>query len=141
MTNHTDILSQAIHTLRERGSQYGSVEATFDRAAKLATLMLNTEITAYEIAMMHVATKMARLQESRTLDDNYVDAMNYLAFAAQFAPVHEPPKVTEAVYRVPAAVTMKNTDAMVEEGVAEIAKMLQNKAASQAAGEDKPKQD
>jgi hypothetical protein len=25
------------------------------------------------------------MQESRTYDDNYVDAINYLAFAAQFA--------------------------------------------------------
>jgi len=120
MTNHTDILSQAIHLIRERGLQYGSVEACFDRTAKIATLLLNTEFTAYEIAMVHVATKMARLQESRTLDDNYVDAMNYLAFAAQFAPIHEPPKVTEPAYRVP---TMKvEPTGMVEDDVAEIAK-------------------
>lgn len=63
------------------------------------------------------------------MDDHYVDAMNYLAFAAQFAPIHEPPKVTEAVYRVPASitvpgfVTMKDEPkGMVEEDIAEIAK-------------------
>jgi hypothetical protein len=67
--------------------------------------------------MVHVATKMARLQESRTLDDNYVDAMNYLAFAAQFAPIHEPPKITQAIYSVPTKAT-----GMVEDDIAEIAK-------------------
>jgi len=70
--------------------------------------------------MVHVATKMARLQESRTLDDNYVDAMNYLAFAAQFAPIHEPPKVVEPVFKVP---SMKvEPVGMVEDDIAEIAK-------------------
>ena len=95
MTNHTEILSQAITTLRERGAQYGSVESTFDRTAKIAGILLNQEITAYEVSMILVATKLARLQDARTLDDNYIDAMNYLAIAAQFAPVHEPPKITK----------------------------------------------
>lgn len=90
--------------------------------------------------MILVATKLARLQDSRTLDDNYVDAMNYLAMSAQFAPIHEPPKITEPSYKPPMP-TMKNTDAMVEQGVAEIAKMLSNKASSQAAGTEAPKQD
>jgi len=83
----------------------------------MATLLLNTEITAYEIAMIHVATKMARLQESRTMDDHYVDAMNYMAFAAQFAPIHEPPKVTQPIYSVPGKAV-----GMVEDDIAEIAK-------------------
>lgn len=51
------------------------------------------------------------------MDDNYVDAMNYLAFAAQFAPIHEPPKITQAFYSVP----IKETG-MVEDDIAEIAK-------------------
>ena len=83
----------------------------------MASLMLNTEITAYEIAMIHVATKMARLQEARTLDDNYVDAMNYMAFAAQFAPVHEPPKITQPAYNPPPLAV-----SMVEDDIVEIAK-------------------
>jgi hypothetical protein len=32
-----------------------------------------------------VALKLGRLQEARTLDDNYIDGINYMAFAAQFA--------------------------------------------------------
>jgi len=83
----------------------------------MASLLLNTEITAYEIAMIHVATKMARLQESRAMDDHYVDAMNYLAFAAQFAPIHEPPKITQPIYSPPT-----KTVGMVEDDIAEIAK-------------------
>jgi hypothetical protein len=94
MTNHTEILSQAITTLRERGAQYGSVETTFDRAAKLSSILLNQEISPYEVSMIMVAHKLARLQNARSLDDNYVDAMNYLAISAQFAPTQEAPKIS-----------------------------------------------
>lgn len=83
----------------------------------MASIMLNTEITPYEVTMIHVATKMARLQESRSLDDNYVDAMNYLSFAAQFAPVHETPKVIQPTYN-----PQPLTTGMVEDDIAEIAK-------------------
>ena len=36
--------------------------------------------------------KMARLNGSRTLDDNYIDGINYLAFAAQFSRAAEQTK-------------------------------------------------
>ena len=85
MTNHTEILMSAGSILKERARQYGPEEACFDRISKLATIILNKPISIYDIAMIHVATKLGRLQESRTLDDNYIDAVNYLAFAAQFA--------------------------------------------------------
>lgn len=133
MTNHTDILKQAVLTLRERGSQYGSVEATFDRAAKLASLMLNTDITAYEVAMVHVATKMARLQEARTLDDNYVDAMNYMAIAAQFAPVHAAPEFIASKEQEPVGI--------MEADIAEIAKRFAPVRPPQSAPDEGPKQD
>jgi len=133
MTSHTDILKQAVLTLRERGSQYGSVEGTFDRAAKMATLMLNTEITAYEVAMIHVATKMARLQDARTLDDNYIDAMNYMAIAAQFAPVHAEPMFSQSKEQEPIGI--------VEADIAEIAKRFAPVRFSQSAPVEEPKQD
>ncbi len=71
--------------LKERGLQYGPEEACFDRIAKLATIVLNKEISPYDIAMIQVCLKLGRLQEARTLKDNYVDSINYMAFAAQFA--------------------------------------------------------
>jgi hypothetical protein len=69
------------------------VEDTFDRAAKLATLMLDKHVTMYDIAMIMHSMKMARISSSRTLDDNYVDGINYLAFAAQFSQAEEQVKV------------------------------------------------
>lgn len=133
MTNHTDIMNQAIQIFRERGLQYGSVESTFDRTAKLASILLDAEITPYQVTMVHVATKLARLQDSRALDDNYVDAMNYLAFSAQFAPVHETPNITEIPDGAAGGASPEIKDAvdLVDDGVKKIAKMFSAKAASQ----------
>ena len=47
--------------------------------------MLNKPISKYDVAMILHANKLARLQESRTKMDHYVDGINYMAFAAQFA--------------------------------------------------------
>jgi len=80
-------------TLGDRGRRYGSVEDTFDRASRMATLLLDKQVTMYDIAMILHAMKMARLSSSRTLDDNYVDGINYLAFAAQFSQAEEQVKV------------------------------------------------
>ena len=85
MTNHTQILDTAAKTLKDRGNQYGPAELCFDRISKIATLILNKEISPYDVSMVMVALKLGRLQESRSLDDNYVDGINYMAFAAQFA--------------------------------------------------------
>jgi tRNA G10 N-methylase Trm11 len=85
MTNHTEILSTAAKTLRDRHTQYGPAEMCFDRISQIATLILNKEISPYDVTMIMVALKLGRLQESRGLDDNYIDGINYMAFAAQFA--------------------------------------------------------
>lgn len=81
--------------MNERGSQYGAVEECFDRIAQIASIVLNKQITAYDVAMIQVATKLGRLQEARTLDDNYIDMINYTAFAAQFAKRNETPTAME----------------------------------------------
>lgn len=85
MTKHTEILTSAVMILKERGLQYGPEEACFDRIARLATIVLNKEVSPYDIAMIQVCLKLGRLQEARTHKDNYIDAVNYMAFAAQFS--------------------------------------------------------
>jgi hypothetical protein len=79
--------------LGDRGRRYGSVEEMFDRASKLSTLLLDKQVTMYDIAIIMHSMKMAHLKSSRTLDDNYVKGINYLAFAAQFSTAEEQAKV------------------------------------------------
>lgn len=93
MTNHTDILKQAANILGDRGRRYGSVEETFERCAKLATIILNKHITLYDVAVIMSAMKLARIPTSPTVDDHYVDGINYLAFASQFSTSEEQAKV------------------------------------------------
>jgi hypothetical protein len=46
--------------------------------------VLNKEISTYDVAMILHCTKLGRLQQARSLSDNYVDGINYLAFASEF---------------------------------------------------------
>jgi len=101
MTNHKDILSQAICLLQERGLQYGSAEVCFDNIAKIASLLLGAQITPFEVAMIHVSTKLARIQASPTKEDSYMDAINYLAFAAQFSSVFPEEEMAVTEYALP----------------------------------------
>ena len=57
----------------------------FDRISRIATVMLDRVVTPYDVAMIHVATKMARVASNPRHADNYVDGVNYMAIAAQFA--------------------------------------------------------
>ena len=83
--NHRKVLKEAASLLGERGKEYGPEDACFQRSADLATIILNKSISKYDVAMILHANKLARLQESRTKSDHYVDGINYLAFGAQFA--------------------------------------------------------
>lgn len=84
MMNHKDVLTSAVNTLRDRAGQYGNEDLMFDRISRIATVMLDRVITPYEIALIHVATKMSRMAANPMNPDNYVDGVNYLAFSAQF---------------------------------------------------------
>lgn len=76
-------LNECAALIGERGADYGGIEENFDRIAKIASEIIGTPITAYEIAMILVATKLARMAGARDKRDNYLDAINYLAFAAE----------------------------------------------------------
>lgn len=83
--NHRDVLKEAAGLIAERGKEYGPEDACFQRSADIASIILNKSISKYDVAMILHANKLARLQESRTKTDHYVDGINYLAFGAQFA--------------------------------------------------------
>lgn len=80
------ILEEAMSIIVERGQDYGGIEDNFARIAAIAQSILNVPITPYHVAMIHVATKLARMAGSRDKHDNYVDAINYIAFAAGLRP-------------------------------------------------------
>ena len=85
MAHHTDILMNTAHTLRDRTEQYGSPSEAYQRAAAIASVTTGKQLTHYDIVMVMHAVKLSRMVTGRGNLDHYEDAINYLAFAAEFA--------------------------------------------------------
>lgn len=92
--NHTDILTQSVLTLRDRDDQYGSMQETMIRACQLFEMITGSQLSPYHANIFMHALKLARIRTSPGKLDNYVDGINYLAFAGEFA---VPPGGAEAI--------------------------------------------
>jgi hypothetical protein len=85
-----DLLSLAFELINARGSEYdnaGSLEQNFREAAAVATVIIGKDITPRDVAMILACVKLIRSKSVPDKLDNYVDGMNYMAFAACFAGV------------------------------------------------------
>jgi hypothetical protein len=92
--NHTDILTQSVLTLRDRDAQYGSMQETMTRACQLFEMITGSPLSPYHANIFMHALKLARVRSSPGKLDNYIDGINYLAFAGEFA---VPPGSAEAL--------------------------------------------
>jgi len=79
--NPKAILNEAAALIDDRGVNYGGIEASFERAAALATLKLNRTLTAYEVAIVMESVKDARRAIAPEQYDSHLDGINYRAFA------------------------------------------------------------
>lgn len=82
-----DILAEAAALVDERGQDYGDVENNFANIASIANAMLGRDLSAYDVAMILAAVKFARMRQSPWKADNFLDGINYLAFATTMRPV------------------------------------------------------
>jgi hypothetical protein len=76
------VLDEAAKIIGERGEQYGEIEMNFERAANTARAA-GIDVGPYEVAIILASVKLARMSVSPCKRDNYLDAINYLAFAAE----------------------------------------------------------
>ena len=83
--NHADILRSSASKVNELDSSYGPRELVFDRAAKIASILLDTQLSAYDVSMITVALNLAHIQGNRMDASNYVSAIVNVAFSGQFA--------------------------------------------------------
>jgi len=83
--NHTEVLAEAVRILRERDAKYGDVQEMFERTAKLASIILDKEVTPYEITVILKCMKDARKKNDKLNLEHYADNINYEAFTYQFA--------------------------------------------------------
>jgi hypothetical protein len=77
------ILDEAKEIISERGADYGGFENNFDRISRLASISTGLNISGYEVALIMVALKLARIRQAPRKRDSYIDAIAYLAFAAE----------------------------------------------------------
>ena len=82
-----DLLTLAFELINARGNDYdnaASIDQNFREAAAVASVVIGKELTARDVAMILHCVKLIRSKSSPGKLDNYVDGMNYLAFAACF---------------------------------------------------------
>jgi hypothetical protein len=75
------ILEAAMALIDNRGVNYGGIEQNFDRAAKIASLKLDKNVSPYEVAIVLESVKDARRAISPDHYDSHIDGINYRAFA------------------------------------------------------------
>jgi len=88
--NHKEVLQSAASTLTDRADLYGSEEVLFERACALYNIFTGQSLTPFEANAFMVCLKMARMRFDKRVSDNYVDAINYMSFMAQFANLDAP---------------------------------------------------
>jgi hypothetical protein len=99
---HGDILKTSARAIGERRETYGPPKESFDRAAVLASAILDKQVLPHEIALIMHAVKLARIASNPANQDHYVDGISYLAFAGEFL---EAVPLPQNVVRGPSEVT------------------------------------
>lgn len=80
-----EILSNAKDVISDRGRHYGHPKINQGRIASRLTQFFEIEVTDYDACLAMVEIKLARLQETKTHVDSYLDAIAYLALACEMA--------------------------------------------------------
>lgn len=82
-----EILSAAFALINDRGTEYDNaadIAQNFREAAAVASVVIGKHILPRDVAMIMHCVKLIRSKSSPDKLDNYVDGVNYLAFAASF---------------------------------------------------------
>lgn len=67
----------------ERRKEYGSPVENFNRIAKMWSIMLNTPVTAAQVALCMICVKMTRLVQTEDHKDSWVDLAGYAGCGAE----------------------------------------------------------
>lgn len=84
MTEREKILEEAKQIIcNDRNAQYGEPEDNFARIAELWTDYIGVELDSYDVCMLMVLFKLARLMSGKYKRDSLVDLIGYAACAAE----------------------------------------------------------
>ena len=80
--NRCDLLSEASAlTSQERNKDYGDPVDNMTHIADIFNAITGHEIKPSDVAILHIATKLARKRTSPLKKDHYVDTMAYMGIA------------------------------------------------------------
>ena len=86
----TEILADANEILNgDREAEYGKPEDNFKRIAELWSVVLETEVEPYQVALCMALLKAARLVNTPMHKDSYVDMAGYVALAGELAGIDD----------------------------------------------------
>ena len=80
-----EILLTATDIINQRARIYGHAEINQGRIAARLSNLFNVPIEDYEACLALVEVKLSRIQETKDHLDSYIDAIAYLAIAAELA--------------------------------------------------------
>jgi hypothetical protein len=84
--NRKEILQDAIHLIHnDRQTEYGNPEDNFKRIADLWSVVLETKIETWQVALCMNQVKVARLVESKDKLDGWIDGAAYMAIGGELA--------------------------------------------------------
>ena len=81
--NKNELLDACKVALNSRGQHYGKVLENPNRIAKIWSLIIGSEITEEQVALMMVGLKVARLIETPDHQDSILDIAGYAAVMSE----------------------------------------------------------
>lgn len=84
------ILDEVKKIVNQRGNEYGSYHKSFDRVAKIASVILGKPINEYDICIIMAAIKLSRIANNKYKQDSWIDLIAYIAFASDFLKKDDP---------------------------------------------------
>jgi len=94
--NPHEVLLKAAEIFQERGGTHGDFENNFQLIADLFSLRIGREFHPFEVCVLLECVKDARMFANPGNIDNYLDGINYKAFAALFAQDYLNSRLVEA---------------------------------------------
>ena len=83
MIDPRKVLNEAAKILCERGDDYGTVKDNFTNISLIMARTTNRMLSPYDVAMLMVSLKLARIGNNPGKRDSFIDAINYLAIACE----------------------------------------------------------
>jgi hypothetical protein len=85
MTTYTEILSQASKTVNLLGGRSAQEDEIYRRSAIISSILLNRDVSPYDVAIVALADRLARMPEAPAADATYSNIAAVAAYAGQMA--------------------------------------------------------